>query len=320
MKNKRKFLKARKGTLIPLAITYILLAFTIFGFSYDIANILYHKVYLGNLASTISMSMTNQCYYYGVGYQWVAPGLNGEDGYFKMGSYDPATMNVIVMPDPNSVEGIDAGSQNNVIGTTTSGITVTSANIYDVYNTQKDVRDGKTRYANMDFFEEIVAKQSLRDEGFGMSDIMRNQPKEIKTYSPGAFTSNVSSGSKFLQSDGSRAAFVLDLKESKINRGYNELPDEEKKSYDYIYYDKVNYFNRFLHGRDEHNGECEIYLVGYVRLLFIDTTPFDMSGSSQIRIDTYTISQPRYLQYDTEAITGVGQYSENVSLMQDFSK
>lgn len=311
----KRLKKVRKGTLLPLAITYIWLAFAIFGFAYDISNILYHKVYLSNLAAAISMSMTNQCYYYGVGYQWVEPGLNGEDGYFKMGSYDPATMNVIVMPNPNSVEGIDAGSNNNVIGTTTSGITVTSANIYDVYNTQKDVRDNKTRYADENFFKELIEKQSFKDE---KSKI--NQPTEIKTYKPSSFSSNISSGSKFLQSDGSRAAFVLDLKESKINRGYNELPDEEKKSYDYIYYDKVNYFNRFLHGRDEHNGECEIYLVGYVRLLFIDTTPFDMSGSSQIRIDTYTISQPRYLQYDTEAITGVGQYSENVSLMQDFSK
>lgn len=293
----KRLKKVRKGTLLPLAITYIWLAFAIFGFAYDISNILYYKVYLSNLSSAMSLSMVNQCYYYGIGYEWVDGSKTGDDGYYKMGVFDPTTMNVIVMAHPDSRDGIMTRGDGTTIGVTSDGITVVVADIYDVYNTQKDVRDGKTRYADMDFFEELVRKQSFREEKSNTA-----QPPEIKTYSSGTFSSGISSGHKFLQTDGTRAAFVLDLKESKINRGYEELSAEEKKSYDYIYYNNIDYFNRFLHGRDEYNGECEIYLVGYVRLLFIDTTPFDMSGSSSIRIDTYTISQPRYLQYDTDAI------------------
>lgn len=295
---KNKFRKARKGTLLPLAITYILLSFAIFGFAYDISNILYYKVYLENLASTASMSMTNQCYYYGVGYEWVGDdGITGDEGYFKMGVYDPSTVNVIVMPHPTkSLEGyyMREGGNGYTIGVTTSGISVTSSNIYDVYMTQKDIRDGKIRYADEDFLREILEKQSFKDDDIYKSEKSKIQPREINIVK-GTFD-------KFqIKGTTEKAPFAINIDECKINRGYNEMDASERSSYDYIYYDRTDFFNRFIHGRDSYNGECEIYLVGYVKLYFTDTQPFDFTGNNSVRIDTYAISQPRYLQYDTPA-------------------
>lgn len=269
-KFKKVYYQSKRGNFLVATITFMWIAFAVLGYAWDLSRILYLKTYQRTLATDISLSMVNQCY------------------YIPNSIFNVNAQNVIVIPDPNSPEGaqIDNSATFNIEGFKIKGVSV-----FDTYNSQMYV-DGKQsqdkiHYANIDYLEELLEAQPEN------LDIIDGTTLGTVNSSETIQTATSDFGNKSL--DG----YAILLDECRVNRRAQELSAKEKLPYMYILASKAGEpFNRFIHGQDQYNGECEIYLVGAVKLYFLHGKIFDFGSSSYIRIRESAISQPRILVYE----------------------
>lgn len=276
-KFKKVYYRSKRGNFLIATITFLWLSFAILGFAWDLSRILYLKTYQRTLATDISLSMVNQCY------------------YIPNNIFNVDAQNVIVMPNPDSPAGAQIGGTNTfVYGDTT--YTVSGGSVFDIYRQQmwastgrggRDKTQERIHYADEEYLEELLKAQPENldiIDGTTLGNV--NSANVIQT-------SNADFGENSL--DG----YAILIDECRINRPAQELSAKEKIPYMYMLTDSAGEpFNRFIHGQDRYNGECEIYLVGAVKLYFIHSGFFNFDSSNYIRIRESAISQPRILVYE----------------------
>lgn len=271
-KFKKVYYQSKRGNFLIATITFLWLAFAILGFSWDLSRILYLKTYQRTLASDISLSMANQCY------------------YIPNNIFNANAQNVIVMPNPNSPAGAQIGGSNTfVYGDTT--YTVSGGSAFDIYRTQMYI-DAKQTQEKIHYADEEYLELLLKE-----------QPENLDIID-GTTLGSVNSGETIQRSnanfgDNSLDGYAILIDECRINRPWQELSAKERIPYLYMLSDRAGEpFNRFIHGQDRYNGECEVYLVGAVKLYFIHSGFFNFDSSNYIRIRESAISQPRVLTYE----------------------
>lgn len=278
-KFKKVYYQSKRGNFLVVTITFMWIAFAVLGYAWDLSRILYLKTYQRTLATDISLSMVNQCY------------------YIPNSVFNVDAQNVIVMPNPNSPAGAQIGGTNTfVYGDTTYTV---GDSVFDIYRQQiwsssgrggRDKTQEKIHYADEEYLEELLEAQPEN------LDIIDGTTLGSVNPSNTIQTANADLGHNSL--DG----YAILLDECRINRPWQELSAKEREPYLELYLmsrkNDTDYFNRFIHGRDMYNGECEIYLVGAVKLYFLHGKVFDFGSSSYIRIRESAISQPRILVYE----------------------
>lgn len=275
-KFKKVYYQSKRGNFLVVTITFMWIAFAVLGYAWDLSRILYLKTYQRTLATDISLSMVNQCY------------------YIPNSVFNVDAQNVIVMPNPNSPAGVQI-SKGTIFDIGGTKFKIKGLSVYDIYKTQRFNKEGnptqeKVHYADKDYLKELLKEQPEN------LDIIDGTTLGSVNSSEVIQTTNSDFGKDSL--DG----YAILFDECRVNRTWSELSAEEREPYLYLItsedYKNGEAFNRYIHGQDQNNGECEIYLVGAVKLYFLHGKVFDFGSSSYIRIRESAISQPRILVYE----------------------